>query len=217
MTPPASGSAPERVDDPAAAKLLTDPTYRSVLGAFLGRERSASEAALELRLGLDATLYRIRRLHRVGLLELVGERARAGRAVKRYRARHQAWFVPFEALPYADLEETFLELHVAHARRLARAAARALVRAPWAGYRIERDAEGRLSMYGVRGDGSGFGRAGGDAGVTDAMLDLRLAPEDARRLNAEIAALIERYAALHQRVGPVNRLLLVASVPVDDA
>ena len=130
MTPPDSGSSvtpsgAHRVDDPVAARLLTNEGFRTVLDTFIGRERSVAEAAHELRLGLDATLYRVRRLHRAGLLELRGMRPRGGRPVKLYRAVHEAWFVPFESLPHADLEETFLELHVAHARVIAKAAARA--------------------------------------------------------------------------------------------
>ncbi len=222
MTRPVSGrvaaaDGAQRVDDPAAAKLLTHEDYRAVLGAFLGRERSVTEAAQELRLGLDATLYRVRRLHQAGLLEVRAVQPRAGRAIKRYRAVHDAWFVPFEALPYADLEETFLELHVAHARVIARAAARALGRSEWSGYRIERNEDGRLWMRGVRMDGSGVGSTAADAGATDAMLELRLAPDDALRLNRELTDLVTRYTALDRSAdGPPNRIVMFASVPVEE-
>ena len=212
----AAGTAAHRVDDPAAAKLLTQEDYRAVLGVFLGRERSVGEAATELRLGLDATLYRVRRLHQAGLLEVRATRPRAGRPVKLYRAVHDAWFVPFEALPYVDLEETFLELHLAHARVIARAAARALRRFEWSGYRIGRNEDGRLWMRGVRMGGSGFGSPVADAGATDAMLELRLAPEDATRLNRELVELVQRYADLDRSdEGPPNRLLQFASVPFE--
>ncbi len=223
MTRPVSGrvaavDGAQRVDDPAAAKLLTHEDYRAVLGAFLGRERSVSEAAQELRLGLDATLYRVRRLRQAGLLEVRSSRPRAGRAIKLYRAVHDAWFVPFEALPYADLEETFLELHVAHARTIARAAARALRRSEWSGYRIERNDDGRLWMRGVRMDGNGVGSPAADAGASDAMLELRLTPEDATRLNQELVDLVQRYTDLDRSdEGPPNRIVMFASVPVEPA
>lgn len=220
MTPSVSGSAqdasaPYRVDDLVAARLLVQEDYRTVLGVFLGRERSVSEAARALCAGLDATLYRVRRLERAGLLEVASVQRRAGRAIKRYQAVHDAWFVPFEALPYADLEEAFLELHVAHARVVARAAARALRRSEWSGYRIERNDDGRLWMRGVRADGTGFAGET-DAGATDAMIELRLAPEDALRLNRELVALLQRYTLLDRSSdGPVNRVVLFASVPVE--
>ena len=221
MTHPGFGSSTtpssvHRVDDPAAAKLLTSERFRAVLEAFVGCQRSVAEAAEELRLGLDATLYRVRRLQRAGLLVHSGTRARAGRPVKLYRAAHDAWFVPFEALPYADLEETFLELHVAHARVLARAAARALRDSAWSGYRIERGDDGRLWMRGVCADGSVFDAAGRAAGPTDAMVELRLAPDDALRLNQEFAALVQRYVELDRSdEGPPNRAVLFASVPLE--
>ena len=187
-----------------------------MLDAFIGRERSVAEAAHELRLGLDATLYRVRRLHRAGLLELRGMRPRGGRPVKLYRAVHEAWFVPFESLPHADLEETFLELHVAHARVIAKAAARALGRSAWSGYVIERNDDGRLWMRGARADGGRFGLEAVDAGGTDAMVELRLAPADARRLNEELVALLRRFVDLDRAdEGPTNRVLLFASVPLD--
>jgi len=224
MTHPVSGRGVDvadahRVDDPVAARLLMREDYRAVLGAFLGRERSVAEAAEALRTDLDAVLYRVRRLHAAGLLEVASVQPRAGRAIKRYRAKHDAWFVPFEALPYVDLEETFLELHVAHARVIARAAARALRRSEWSGYRIERNEDDRLWMRGVRADGTSLSatRAGQpDTGPTDAMLELRLAPADAVRLNQELVALLDRYASLDRSdEGPVNRVVLFASVPVD--
>ena len=220
MTHPDSGrpggARAHRVDDPEAAKLLVDEGYRNVLDAFIGFERSVGEAAAALRLDLDATLYRVRRLHRVGLLVESGTRPRAGRPVKLYRAAHDAFFVPFEALPYADLEETFLDLHLANARVMARAAARALRDSAWSGYRVERGDDGKLWMRGGRADGAAYDGAADTAGPADAMVELRLAPADAERLNRELVALVERYVALDRSdEGPANRMLIVATVPLD--
>jgi len=221
MTHPLSGSSADaagahRVDDPKAAKLLVDEGYRTVLDAFIGCERSVGEAAEALRLGLDATLYRVRRLHRAGLLVHAGTRPRAGRPVKLYRAAHDAWFVPFEMLPFADLEETFLELHLANARVMARAAARALRDSGWAGYRIQRGDDGKLWMRGGRVDGVTYDGAADGAGPADAMVELRLTRDAAVRLNRELVALVERYIALDRsEEGPANRMLVVATVPLD--
>jgi len=221
MTRPRSGSsigatAAHRVTDPDAAKLLVDEGYRNVLDAFIGHERSVGEAAEALRQGLDATLYRVRRLHGAGLLIHSGTRARAGRPVKLYRAAHDTWFVPFEALPFADLEETFLELHLANARVMAKAAARALRDSGWAGYRIQRGDDGKLWMRGGRADGGTYDGATDAAGPADAMVELRLTRDDAVRLNRDLVALVERYLALDRpEEGPANRMLVVATVPLD--
>jgi hypothetical protein len=221
MTPSASGSSPRRVDDPAAARLLMDAAAREVFGCFLGRTRSVREAADLLGRDLDAVLYRVRRLHAVGLLEVAAIQPRAGRPIRRYRAVHDAWFVPFEALPYADLEETFLDMHVAHASRAARAAVRWLADRPWAGYRIGVDASGRMWMRGAAEDDDGLDaepptRLGGLDGPMDAGLELRLSPADARSLNADLAALVATYERRAEE-GPANRLLLVISVPIGSA
>jgi hypothetical protein len=198
-----------------------DASTRDVFGCFLGRTRSVREAADALGRDLDAVLYRVRRLLAVGLLEVAAVQARAGRPIKRYRAVHDAWFVPFEALPYADLEETFLDLHAVHAARAARAAARWLAGRPWAGYRIEVDATGRMSMRGAAEDDDAAAhdgpprRLGGPGGPMDAGNELRLSPADARALNDDLAALLATYEGRAED-GPPNWLLLVVSVPLDD-
>ena len=197
-----------------------DAATRDVFGCFLGRTRSVREAADALGRDLDAVLYRVRRLHAVGLLEVAAVQARAGRPIKRYRAVHDAWFVPFEALPYADLEETFLDLHAAHAARAARAAARWLARRSWAGYRIGVDATGRMWMRGAAEDDDAADaepprRLGGPGGPMDAGNEMRLSPADARALQDDLTALVATYEGRAED-GPPNWLLLVISVPLDD-
>jgi hypothetical protein len=221
MTGPRSGSRPHRVDDPAAARLLLDEATRAVFGCFLGHDRSVREAADLLGRDLDAVLYRVKRLLSAGLLEVVAVVPRGGRAVRRYRAPHDAWFVPFEVLPYADLEETFAALHRANGARAARAAARWLARSPWAGYVVERGDDGQVWLRGsgsvADAGGGGFVAPGGDpTGPLDATLDLRLSDVDAAALNAELADLVARYASLGRVAegAAANRMLQVVSVPL---
>jgi hypothetical protein len=197
-----------------------DAATREVFGCFLGRTRSVREAADALGRDLDAVLYRVRRLVAAGLLEVAAIQPRAGRPIRRYRAVHDDWFVPFEALPYADLEETFLDMHAAHAARAARAAVRWLADRPWAGYRIGVDEAGRMWMRGAAEDDDAPGAApptllGGLDGPMDAGLEMRLTPADARSLNADLAALVATYER-RALDGPPNRLLLVISVPTGD-
>ena len=224
MTRPESGSKPRRIEDPAAARLLMDESAREVFGCFLGVDRSVREAADHLGRDLDAVLYRVKRLHAAGLLAVVAVVPRAGRAVRRYRAPHDSWFVPFEALPYADLEETFAALHRATVARAARAAARWLVRSPWAGYLVERGDDGQVWLRGSGPgpyDGTLVAPVGGATGPLDATLDLWLTAAQATALNDELADLVARYAELGRAArdvvadaAPANRLLQVVSVPL---
>ncbi len=224
MTRPASGSSPHRIEDPAAARLLMDATSREVFGCFLGRDLSVGEAADLLERDLDAVLYRVRRLHAAGLLDVVAVQRRAGRPVRRYRAPHPLWFVPFEALPYADLEETFASMAHAQIDRAARASARWLARDPWAGYLIGLGEDGQVWLRGTREAPTASTSAQPDpaqlaryGGPLDLGLDLRLTLEQTQALNAELFALVSKYAelgAVPSGAG-ANRLLYVTSVPLE--
>ena len=110
MTAPDSGSFAANfytVTDSEQARLLTEPVSKEFFKPFLACERSASEAAavMQLRCSLNTMLYRVKTLLRAGLLEVVREEPRKGRAVKIYRSVHDAYFVPFTMTPYATLEE----------------------------------------------------------------------------------------------------------------
>jgi hypothetical protein len=227
MTGSPSGSSRGRVASPVAARLLLDGRTRDVLGVFLGRERSVREAATELGRDLDAVLYRVRRLVAAGVLTVVGERRRGGRPIKLYRSTFDAYFVPFEVLPYADVEEALTELQVAQAQRVARATARYVVRTPWAGFFVERRDDGRVWLYGASGEVPGAASDAAStlpvplsaptAGAMDATVELRLTDAEARALNADLAALLSRFMALStDREAAPNRLLSVASVPLDE-
>ena len=104
MTVPNSGSV-HTVTEPKQAQLLTDPKSKNYFRPFLAVERSATEAAAELGCNLNTVLYRIKTFVQAGLLEVVREQKRKGRAVKYYRSVHDAYFVPFVNTPYATLEE----------------------------------------------------------------------------------------------------------------
>lgn len=232
MTRPPSGSPPHRIDDPAAARLLLDEAVREVFGCFLGVDRSVREAADHLGRDLDAVLYRVKRLHAVGLLDVVATVKRAGRAVRRYRSAHDAWFLPFEVLPYADLEEALATMHRSNAVRAARAAARWLSRSPWAGFTVELGVDGQVWMHGsgrapdertprrwrpVDGGLPFLAPPGATGGPFDATLDLWLSDDQVAQLNADLVAVVARYAAFGRAAAdgvPANRMLQVVSVPL---
>lgn len=77
---------------------------RRLLEPFIGRERSVSQAAKELGVAVDALSYRIRRFVTLGLLTLVREEPRRGRAIEIYRGS-ACYRLPLAALPAANLHE----------------------------------------------------------------------------------------------------------------
>lgn len=98
-------SSVQTVTERAAVRLLSHGRSRWVLGEFLRGENSV--AAVARTLGLD-----LRRVHRdvqallgTGLLKLVREQARSGRAIRIYAASAPAFFVPFSVTDAADLTD----------------------------------------------------------------------------------------------------------------
>ncbi len=96
---------PFTVSDQVQARFLTDPAKKTFFTPFLARERRIAEAAAEVGCSVNRMLYQVRTLLGCGLLRVLREEARAGRAVKVYRSVHDAYFVPFHATPYDTLEQ----------------------------------------------------------------------------------------------------------------
>ncbi|PYE53193.1 hypothetical protein DES52_110177 [Deinococcus yavapaiensis KR-236] len=96
------------VKDANAARVLADPDARRFLEPFLGRERSARDAAHDLGENLDRVLARVRRFLRVGLLCITRQEPRAGRAVKFYRTVADGFFIPYGATEFESFESWFV-------------------------------------------------------------------------------------------------------------
>ncbi len=93
------------VSDQTQARFLTDPAKKTYFLPFLARERRIAEAAAEVGCSTNRMLYQVRTLLNCGLLQVLREEPRAGRAVRVYRSVHDAYFVPFSATPYDTLEQ----------------------------------------------------------------------------------------------------------------
>jgi DNA-binding transcriptional ArsR family regulator len=65
-----------------------------LLLAFVGREQTLSEVSETTGMALNLLHHHVTRLLGQGLVEVVRERRRAGRAVRYYRATHDRFFVP---------------------------------------------------------------------------------------------------------------------------
>lgn len=133
----------------AQARVLLDPRSRELFQPFLGRERTVAEAAAEAGCRPATMLYRVGTFLRCGLLKLVEERPRAGRALKVYRSSHDAYFIPYALTPYADLEEAFRASFRATADRLAALGARRFRHVGWDGFRVYRRKDGQVWSEGA--------------------------------------------------------------------
>ena len=188
MTEPNSGSF-FTVTEGEQARLLTEPVSKEFFKPFLACERSASEAAavMQIRCSLNTMLYRVKTLLRAGLLEVVREEPRKGRAIKIYRSVHDAYFVPFTMTPYATLEER-LEVQAAPIfSGLIRSYAAALKKNDRYGHHI------------FIGEGGGVWTSDllpklTPAGLPNIFTDIyiKLRDEDAHALGEELRELLER-------------------------
>lgn len=78
----------------AQAGALADPLRRRILLSLIPRPRSVAELAASEGIELKRLHYHVGALVRIGLLTVTGERRRAGRPIKSYRAVAEAFFVP---------------------------------------------------------------------------------------------------------------------------
>jgi hypothetical protein len=106
--PGSDSSSPDllTLNDAGAARIVLQPRRRRFLEPFIGRERSAGQAAGELDLPVEQVAYRVQAMLRAGLLRAVETRARAGRPITLYRAPAEIR-APLMVLPDGDVRDFF--------------------------------------------------------------------------------------------------------------
>ena len=196
MGSPQSSSEPITVHDPVLAKLLLDPQARSVLGPFMQQACSITSAAGTLDVKPNTLLKQVRKLESLGVLQVVGEQRRAGRAVKLYASVARQFFVPFHVTNLETLERLLYAATDAQNRLIARSIAHQLgTHAAHLGYlvtpyrgvvRHDLSLDGHSVYDPLAADHPAFIRLWGP---------LRLEPTQAKRFQAELVALFERYEA----------------------
>lgn len=211
MTGPDSSSFRTVVTE-QQARLLTDPRSKAFFKPFLARECSASQAARAVGCPLTTMHYRIKTFLKAGLLSVVREEKRKGRAIKVYRSVHNAYFIPFSLTPYATLEERLEAQAAPLFANLLGAYADAIRQS------------GRYGHFVFRQDGAfntsdrlpELTLAGLPVVYSDMVTTLR--KEDALSLGAELRDLFERGDRLPTSDdGTRDYLLLVALMPLKEA
>ncbi len=193
-----------------------NPTTLRQLAPFLGRERTIGEAALDGGERPNTVLKRVQRFLAAGLLEVVGETPRRGRAIKRYRTVADLFFVPFEATAAESLEASLAERDAFWERQLRRNVVRARIEAlgTW-GTRIYRDERGRLQVQtAVTPEADATTLDAGAPAVLSSWRDsVTLDFEDAKALQREMYELLLRY---EQKEGAQRYVVRLALAPVLD-
>ncbi len=166
-----------RIDAPDCAAAFVDPKRRRILTAFMGRERSLSEAAALLEMPLNRLAYHVGTLHRLGLLRVARAQKRAGRPIRFYRAVADRFLVPAAAMGRRPGAGLAAEMRMALDRAEQLAGASDML--------LAIGADGRPTMT----------RSGAET-ATDACEYWRaliLSRSEARALAAELGALLRKY------------------------
>ena len=214
--PPTRGtSAPVTVTTAEAAALLVDVSLQRLLEPFITRECTVARAAKELGVTVNSLLYRVKRFQAAGLLEVVREEKRAGRAVKVYRSVADAFYVPFALTRAETVEALLLELDAPLRALLYRNMTKVMTQAETElGLTIWRAEEGDVRTRFAAGPDRLFDPLEPDApsALPFWSPEVWLEPDDAKALLRDMAELIERY---HGRGGRGRYLLHLGLSPLE--
>jgi hypothetical protein len=202
------------ITNPEAAAYLSNPHRAVFLYPFIGKERSASQVALEYRADLRAYLYQIGRMQRLGLLQHTRTEKRKGSPVKHYRASADAFFVPLSATKLEGLEA----MVDAWSQSLQPVFLKSFIAALQAtdhnwGVRIARDALGRLEIAPATNPETGLDLLAPEVPVIleGWFTDLHLDHADAKALQHDLLQLYFRYAG---KVGAQRYIIRMAIAPM---
>lgn len=187
----AGATAPfRRAETREQAALLLAPRHYPFLRALMGEERGAAELARLLGEDVRRTHYLLGRFVRAGLVEVVGTRPRAGRAVKRHRMSPD-WLVPFDLTDAETLLELARAQMLPRMERFLSLQAEAVRNVPlsW-GVRLARPSPGALDVSFVDERGK---EAVPDLPLLSNWQTVRLTRDEALRLRDELERLRERW------------------------
>lgn len=165
------------IRDTRAAAVFTQSHLRRILLQFAGQARSIAEISAELAIDLKRLHHAVTKLHRLGLLEVVEERPRAGRKIKLYRCAGDSYFIPCDVTPVPFSHGLAKELQGAIARDVAANAE---------GMEFWLDTQGRVS-------GRMVPRRGAGMPPLDSWRILRLSASKASLLKQELTKVLDRF------------------------
>lgn len=201
------------VTDPAAVRVLTRGASARWLAPYFAGPSSITDAADHLGESLGRTHYWTRRLHDLGLLQVVETRPRAGRPVRLYRVVARRFVVPPAHLPEGHLERMVAGSH----RVLAEALHRALVGEEPLALVVHQEAgQAGVSVSNTPTPSSPGQRP--DRSSIHSSVHLSLEGEEAEELARELGAVLRRWSercgGRTPATGRTDHVALVAMAPV---
>ena len=165
------------LEDPRAAEALADHRGREMLMLFAPEPRTIGEAAAASGIELRRLHHHVGRLCAAGLVRVVGERRRAGRPMKLYRAVSDSFFVRDELLGRPFMQSLADEL------------AQSILG--------ESFSSGRGILYTIDANGDGQAERIDEEDAPGKAISLfflaRIRPTDLPALKEELRAVIERF------------------------
>lgn len=201
--------------DPAAVKVLMDRNQVQLLRPFFEDETTISAAADALGVPLQFLFRKVERFVALGLLTVSREVPRKGRAVRLYRTPARLLYVPAAAVDLAALlrrSEYYWQQQLVDG-----------LLSVWRdrsetglGVQVHPNDIGGVRIALATEPGVVYRALGEDEEVMlNSWLRLRLTPEDARALQLEMEALVNRYTKKHVPGSSANFIARFALAPLD--
>jgi len=195
------------IEHPDLVKLLMDTEQLQWLEPFFENEVILSDYAQEHDIKMTTLLYRVNKYVDYGILEVVREEARNGKAIKLYKVTAKTLFVPFSASKSMDFSEFFAEFSQREEGLFLKAFGQSLDnQVPNIGMRIMRGEGGKVTAVVTSGDSptEQIDILTPDApAIMFASGKLRLDFETAKALQHDMLALFQKYRVLEKEDMPV--------------
>lgn len=171
-------------DQPTAA-VFASPRQRQIVQLLIAGEMSLGDLASATDMQLSLLHYHLSHCLRLGLVEIVREKRRAGRAVKYYRAAAKSFFVPAELI--VEMPGTAMNLKLRELLDLA----------------LARSLEGLNFRHdGLRPRADLVADPDLQRGTVELWLDVGLTSTDAAELASELQAVADRFRVRADAASP---------------
>ncbi|ADV65862.1 ArsR/SmtB family transcription factor [Deinococcus maricopensis] len=213
MHPPRDGVAPFHVNTPEIADVFRNVLAFKMLLHFMRPDGATVSTLADTHgLTLNAAYRKVKRLERLGLLRVLREEQRAGRAVRVYVAPHRAYFIPRTLVSLEEqMRETFEPYQELMRQHLARVSANG--HNPVGGLLFRAEADGLWLIPATATGEKWRPDVPGTPAYYHGSGPLYLDYAQAKALERELYALFDRY---RQQRGPHQYLMHAFLTPVDN-